>query len=194
MEIKSYLPIFPGFYGSQFEFEDEERILEDLNEESEVEISYENIDFDYKEYHDRVAKRCCDEIENYLKHDYLDITITFEEVISPREYNFTNDYINCTYNLSDETFKTLIEYCKRELQEFTAFLIEKYSSRSGFISFFSTEPEIWFNEYLKEDDEKFIRAFAGILEFYLKNEAYNEYSLYCDIQEETSYIDYEIKE
>lgn len=185
--IKSYLPIFQGFYGSLFDSDQaEEMVLE--NED----LQFDEVEFDFKEYRNRVAEKCVSSVWNFLKNDGFEIDIEFEEVYSPKFYNFTNDVINCTYKISDRDFNSLIYYCEFNLSEFKTFLEDNYSSYSGFISFFATEPKKWFNEYLKEDSDKFERAFAGILEFYLENEDYTVDDMLSDVQEELSYIDYKL--
>ena len=191
--IESYLPIFTGFYGSYFDSDiAEENTIYNLVECEGLDITCDDVDFDYQDYQNRVAMACVDSIENYLKHDGFSIAIEFEKVYSPREYNFSNDVIYCTYKVSDEDFMRLLNYTKANLSEFKGFLIEKYSSSPGFISFFSTESKIWLNEYLNEDSDKFTRAFAGLLEFYLANEGYSADDMLDDCTEETSYIDHEI--
>ena len=192
-KVESYLPCFPGFYGSQFESDmAEENGLYNL-EEDEIKIrDYRNINWDYKEYMNRVGKTAVGSVETYLKHDGFVIGIEFEKVYSPSFYNFENDVIYCTYSVPDEDFKRLFEYCKDNLSEFKTFLDDNYASRSGFSSFFDTEPNTWFNEYLKEDSDKFERAFVGILEFYLQEEGYTVDDMNSDCQEDCGYIDYEL--
>ena len=185
--IKSYLPTFVGFYETMFDSSQAEiYILEEEN------LEFDEVEFDFKEYRNRVAEKCVSSVWNFLKNDGFDIDIEFEEVYSPRQYNFTNDVINCTYKITDADFNRLLEYCKTNLSDFKTFLEDNYSSYSGFISFFTTEPKKWFNEYLKEDSDKFERAFAGILEFYLENEDYTVYDMLSDVQEELNIIDYKL--
>jgi len=191
--IKSYLPVFEGFYGSIFESDSaEDDVFENLEEDG-IEIEYGGIEFHYKDYMDRVSTACIGSIEQYLKHDGFELTIDFEKVYSPREYNFSNDVIYCTYKLKNKEFKRFVDYCKENIKEFETYLDEKYSSRSGFHSFFSTESYMWFKEYLKEGSDKFERAFAGVLEFYLKNEGYTVFDMYDYCASECGYIDYELK-
>lgn len=180
--IKSYLPIFTGFYGTIFSSDFAEE-----NELEELDKTYDEVEFDYEDYNTRVAESCINSVWNYLNLDGFTIDIEFEEVYSPREYNFGNDVIYCTYKVTDEDFNTLVEYCKENLSEFKTFLEDNYSSYPGFSSFFSTDAQKWFNEYLDEDSDKFERAFAGILEFYLENEGYSKDDM-LDDNEETSYI------
>jgi hypothetical protein len=143
--IKSYLPIFPGFYHTHFEA-DEECTIEDGK-------TYEDYKWHHKEYKDNVSKACCDFIEEQLKEilPKCNVKILFEEVRSPREYNFTTDAINCTYqgeNLVEEVTK----YLNENIIDFTKYLNDNYESRSGFTSFHSTNTSIWLDEYLKSDN------------------------------------------
>lgn len=189
--IKSYLPIFPGFYSTSFDSDNaEENTIYNLVEEEGLDITDSDIDFNFKEYKDRIALSCIGSIEDFLKHDAFSIEIKFEKIYSPKEYNFSNDVIYCTYKLDNSNFDDFISYAKDNLREFKSFIIEKYSSRSGFSSFFDTDLKTWFNEYLDEDSDKFERAFTGLLEFYLKNEGYSEDNMLSDCDSETSCIDY----
>lgn len=168
--VESYLPVFPGYYSTHFESDHaEEMVLENLEEDG-TPAKWEAIEFDHKEYRDRVAKACISSVWNFLKNDGFELDIIFDEVYSPREYNFSNDVINCTYKISKQDFNKLVEYCKTNLEAFKDYLKDKYSSYSGFVSFFSTSSKKWFNEYLNEDSDKFEQAFAGILDFYLMEE------------------------
>ena len=190
MTIESYLPVFPGFYGTHFESDQAEEMA--LDHEEDLSIDYNDIEFDYKEYRDRVSERCTSSVWNEFRNSGFGIDIKFDNVYSPREYNFGNDVINCTYTISDADFKDLIEYTKENETEFKTFLEENYSSFDGFISFFETEPKTWYNEYLNEDSTKFERAFVGLLEFWLENESYTIDTMYDDAMDETNYIEYKL--
>jgi hypothetical protein len=190
-KIKSYLPCFPGFYSTNFESDyAEESVLEEHSETNYTE--YNKVDFNYKEYRNRVGKTAIGSVENCLNNDGFSIGIEFERIYSPSFYNFENDSIYCTYSVNDEDFERLIEYCKDNLSEFKTFLDDNYASRSGFSSFFDTMPQTWFDEYLEEGSNKFERAFVGILEFYLQEEGYTVDDMLSDCQEDCGYIDYKL--
>jgi len=55
MKIKSYLPIFQGFYETIFEPCEDHIIEEPYN--------YDDYDFDYDEYREEMAKDCVNAIE-----------------------------------------------------------------------------------------------------------------------------------
>jgi hypothetical protein len=192
-KIKSYLPTFPGFYSTNFESDmAEESVLYNLEEDGVKIEDTRDIDWDYNEYRNRVSIAAIGSIEQFMKHDGYSIGIEFEKVYSPKFYNFENDSIYCTYSVPDEDFERLLKYCNDNSSEFKTFLEDRFTSRSGFISFFSTEPNTWFNEYLEEDSSKFERAFTSVLEFYLQEEGYTVDDMLSDCQEDCGYIDYEL--
>jgi len=186
--IESYLPIFQGFYGTYFAPDCDIQVCEDEG------VLYTDIVFDYEDYRKRVGIACISSIENYLKHDGFTIKILFDGIYSPKEYNFTNDSINCTYKVSEKDFKKLVEYLKSNLKEFKEFLEENYSGYSGFVSFYSTDSKKWLNEYLKEDSDSFTNVFSGILRFYLENEGYTVDDMLSETDNEISHIDYALSD
>jgi len=187
-KIESYLPLFPGFYGTHFESDQAEEMALEENQDA----NYDDFEFDYQDYMNKVSMSAIGSVENYLKHDGFSIGIEFDKVYSPRYYNFSNDQIYCTYSVSDVDYAKLVEYCEANYKEFKAFLLENYASCSGFISFFDTKPETWFDEYLNEDSDEFEQSFVGILEFYLQNEEYTLDDMHEDCQEDCGYIDYKL--
>lgn len=192
MKIESYLPVFPGFYGSIFE-PDEEQEIYNLSEDAGRDLDYDDIEWDYEDHSERVSEACADAIETYLKSEGFDITVTYQKLVSPKFYNYTNDSINVEYDLSEEVFNKLIEYCKEHLEEFEGYLEETYSSRPGFTSFYNTDADTWFDEYLSLDSDKITHGFGSLLEFIIGNEGYTYEDLYYDIAEET-YVYGTIKE
>lgn len=189
--IETYLPIFPGFYGSIFEYEDEEQDIENYNEENNTDLNYNDFEFDYTEYHNRVSKKCCEIIERELKYNFPSIIIKFQKLRSPKEYNFFNDSVDVKIEISEKDFDNLILFLGVNFtNEFQEYLKENYSSRSGFTSFYSTDINIWFDEYLKTD--KINHCFGSMLNFFLLNEGFTDYDLHSHLDGET-YINYEIK-
>ncbi|AGO47678.1 hypothetical protein Phi4:1_gp141 [Cellulophaga phage phi4:1] len=188
MKIETYLPIFPGFYGTDFDCNEEDQICEEEN------LEYSEINWNYKDYRERVAIASCQIIEEYLKHDGFNFEFKFQEVVSPREYNFVNDSINVEVILLKTEFNILIGYLKSNLSDFKEFLEEHYTSRSGFCSFYETAPEIWINEYLKPSSDKYEHCFGAVLGFYLINEGFTEDELLSQVSHETGTIDWEVKE
>lgn len=156
--IESFLPVFQGFYGTIFEYDSEENDIEEGK-------TYEDYNWFYTEYHQRVAKACVNPIEDQLKDLDLGITIEFQSLYSPREYNFSNDQINVAYTLEKESFQKVLDYLNENKEDFTQHIKDNFSSCSGFISFYSNDVDVWFNEYLKQDYEKINTLFGGVMGF-----------------------------
>jgi len=178
--IESYLPIFTGFYNTIFEA-DEEPMIEDG-------MTYDDYEWDYKEYHDRVAKACTEIISNELKD--LDITIEFQALISPKYYNYSNDSINVAYHLKEDSYKKLIAYIIDNKEDFDGYIAHNYSSYDGFIPFYSNNGTEWLTKYLL-DNEKLQHVFGACLDFYLDyNNEFSEQDLYEALSEQGDTIVY----
>ena len=67
------------------------------------------------------------------------LPLQFESMKSPREYNFSTDIIYCTIN--DEDAARLFDTCDKTLLDKIA--RETFTSRSGFISFYSPDFKEW---------------------------------------------------
>ena len=172
-KIKSYLPIFPGFYNTIFE-PDEDQEIESINDTRKEnglnEVDFDKIDFDYREYEKDVSRQCVGFIQGVLKRDLNNgINIEFENLYSPKEYNFSNDSINVTYRINKHFELALIKYINENLEDFQTYLKGRFTSYDGFISFYSNDSDIWLNEYCRdlESDPVYIGA---LLDFYLLNE------------------------
>lgn len=191
--IKTYLPVFPGFYGTIFEYENEEFDIENYNEENNTDLNFDDFEFNYKDYYNRVAKKCCEIIERELKHLFPSVSVKFESLVSPREYNFTNDSINVEISIDNQDFETMLTYLKTNKKEFKGYIKEMYSNCSGFISFYSTDYKVWLDEYLKEDNDKLTHCFGSVLNFILNNEGFIDDDLYDNLDGE-NYIEFEVIE
>ena len=68
-KIETWLPVFPGFYGTYYE-PDEKNETEYINDEREknklTELPYDAIIFDYREYENNISELACNVIESEL--------------------------------------------------------------------------------------------------------------------------------
>jgi len=170
--IESYLPIFQGFYGTIFECDKEEDLIAE-------DKTYDDYKWFYKEYHERVAKSCVPSIQDQLVN--FGITIEFQSLYSPREYNFSNDSINVAYTLENDSLDKIVEYIQENREEFDTYVKDNCTSYDGFISFYSNDSDVWLNEYVKREDGAMETVFGHLLEFILKCEEYNADDLYYDV-------------
>ena len=97
MIYKTWCPIFPGFYNTNFSSDyEEEREIEYINEvrienDLEGEIDWNDCEFDYREYENRVVKSFCENLQGFLEPKYVTL-LELEEIVSPKEYNFENNF------------------------------------------------------------------------------------------------------
>jgi len=157
--FSTYAPVFTGFYNTIFdesdrflnmELDDEDQFRE--NYEVPEEIPWDFITDRFSDYIDHtaankaVAEYVLDAIPG-LYHKDLNLSIEFEELRSPREYNFANDSIDCKITLDIDELK---KYLDEHKAEFDKFLRDRYTGYSGFISSYPNSTVEW-----AEDTEDF---------------------------------------
>lgn len=156
---------FSGFYYSWHNDileNEEDRIFKDYDEEEKYNHLHEifNDHVDWREVYEKYARIYVD----YLKDKTGIKSMKFEEMTSPREYNFETDRIFVTISRSD-----LAMMLKKVRGEYLNNTIRKmYSSRDGFISFYPNHISEWPN--IEEWDHNHIYA---VISSYL-NKEYSE--------------------
>ena len=161
VEYTPWLPVFPGFYGTMFDYEEEinsetDYEVERLSEIHKISVDiinqllydsryYDSIEFDYKEYEKDAARGCCDWVEYQLQAALGDdkVKVVFESIHSPREYNFANDSINCKITVDEEK---VLQYLRDHKESFAEYLKDNFTSYDGFHSFYSNQLEDWLPE------------------------------------------------
>ena len=196
----TWLPVFPGFYSTIFDTDyiDEYEIdyIRETYEPEElaecmIEHLYESkaIDKFYKEHQQSIAKQCVDIIWDNLKRlKYID-NIEFEELVSPKYYNFSNDSINIKATFTDENIANIKIMIQEHQDEWKEFIKSRYTSRDGFISHHSndTEAEEWSIETALTDSHnagtilEFICQENSITDEYLYNFCENDVQLDTDM-------------
>lgn len=166
MKIKTYLPVFTGFYNNIFFNPDNDlsREIEEINqirsEKGLEEITENDATWDYTSWTIDSAKHCCEKIEKSA--DFIK-AVKFESVQSPKEYNFTNDSINCEI---DSQIKPLKDFICENLEDFEDFIKDRYTSCSGFISYYSNDSSLWLKQINKKCLEKDGHILGTLLNFY----------------------------
>lgn len=147
MKSTTFCPLFPGFYGTTFEpIEDSE--IYNYNQENNTDLNYDDFEWDYEDYRNRVGKEFVNRCEREL-NAFLPVKMDFVSIHSPREYNFTNDSINVIVSVS---LHKLISLIKEKRQQASQYFIDNFTDRSGFISFHSPNIVDWLKpEYIKEN-------------------------------------------
>ena len=166
--MKTYLPLFSGFYGTTWELDTE------LTDESNNAINYNRLEIDNDKYNRDVCLHIIDELNDELK-DLLDIKIEFEKVVSPRYYNFEND--SCNVDIELNTYK-LSKYLNENMDQLKVYIKDRYTSRDGFTSYHFNDVTEWIFEtenFTKFDDE---HKLGSLLEFVCQLELITEDSIY----------------
>ena len=95
---------------------------------------------DYGKAYDYIARAYVDHFNKHILDEYdLDLGLKFESMQSPREYNFDTDRIFC--EISEENVRKL-----RSMVSDPALrqaIMERFTSRSGFISSYPNDLEAW---------------------------------------------------
>jgi hypothetical protein len=187
MKYETYCPLFPGFYGTVFEPDCEDNEISGYNEENGTDYGYDDFNWDYTEYENRIAKSFVNRVERELKQ-FLPIKIEFQNIHSPKEYNFTNDSINVIISLS---LDKLIKLIRDRSAAASEYFKSTYTSCSGFISFHSSNINDWLNKkYILDDPAHRIGSLLNCLCFCEINR--DDAAYWCD--DETGYISYSLKE
>lgn len=180
--IKTYLPLFSGFYHGWFDPDNEiENYIYNYNDEPnelERQISWNDIDFDFDTYQNDVVIFCCYYLQCELKNFGIE-KITFENISSPKYYNFSNDSINCEIVLNTDI---LSEYIYKNNEAFIKYLKDNYTSRDGFISLFSNLFTEWAfdTNNFKDFENCNAHLLGSILQFICENEEIQEIQIFED--------------
>jgi hypothetical protein len=182
-EVKGWLPIFPGFYGTIFNSEgDEDQELYNLNEDRLRNgldpVGWDACEWDYDEYNNRVASDCTDYICSELEKLGLISGYEFEKLVSPAYYNFSNDSINVMYKLDDNNFKNIHKYLLVYKELFEDYLKGRYTSYDGFISSYSNNVSEWLTESFKDDMVDSDHKLSSVFGFICENEGIDQEELY----------------
>lgn len=141
---------FGGFYENYNAFlvEQAAAYYFDMNDEN-GEVDPEKIWYLGADVWHKIENLFCVDFVNAL-NDELDTNIFFDELISPKAYNFQTDIIWAAINKKD--ILKLFKYIKKNNLKNNLFNLIKNRSKSydGFIAFYS------YNEYFKKDQRGFL--------------------------------------
>lgn len=184
MKIETYCPLFPGFYNTMFE-PDETNEIHSHNDYYGTDLNYDDFEWDYADYKERVATAFVDDFEKEFC-DILPIKIKYQSISSPAYYNFSNDIIDIEVELDFNAFIKVVNEKKEEIRKY---ILDRYTSHDGFVSFHSNDVEDWCrSEYVSEN--KYHRV-GALLEALLLTE-FNPEHIY-DWASSEMYIDYQVK-
>ena len=147
-KIKTWLPVFQGFYESGLEDDNEMEyhLFDDPNNDQMFEdhkkwLLDEVTEYiDYSGYHEELAKVICKGVCSELASHELIEGYCFEKLTSPKYYNFRNDSIDVEVEVD---ILKLIDLCEEQHEEFEEYLKDHYTSYDGFSSHYSNDANDW---------------------------------------------------
>ena len=185
MKIETFCPLFPGFYSTIFE-PSEESEIQFWNQENGTDLSYDDFEFDYDDYRDRVARAFVDSFESNFQ-DIIPSDIKYQSISSPQYYNFSNDSINIEVEFDFARFMETVNENKENIREY---IRDNYTSRDGFNSFHSNNVEDWCDkEYVLENGSHRVGALMEALVLTIIDQDDINYWA----ESEMFYIDYKVK-
>lgn len=167
--VETYLPIFPGFYNSLIDSNNEIESFLDMEN-----LTDEQIFFDFDSYTKYSSIYACNFIENELK-DFGVLSVEFQELISPKYYNFSTDSVNCKIEIDTQK---ICWYIHNNFENFREYIYDNYSNKSGFISSYSNQVSDWVRNTSNFSDFTINKHYLGsILNFICQNEEITEIDL-----------------
>ena len=167
------LPSFGGFYDSIW-YDSENEYWEMKNMEDNLEVP-----FDFQHLDDwgtsaRYYEDVCKAYTEYMNEQYrklgLDITLKYECMTSPREYNFTTDkiYADMSWDGRKNLEGKLIALMEKHKEQLSRIISRNHSSRDGFISFMDdTYDELYGRIAGMREESGDIDLYVGYLLAYL---------------------------
>lgn len=181
--IETWLPVFPGFYSTIFEANIEDELYHQNSERDTnlPKIDYDDIDFQYKDYETEVVKQCCSFLENELGEFVT--SIKFQNVVSPKEYNFANDSGNIEVGLTKKNIKSIRNYIYSHREQYEEWLKKKYTSYDGFLSWYDNNFDGW-KQYTDDftDFSQKSHYLGSVLEFICDEGQISDESMYYSIE------------
>lgn len=195
MRVQTFLPVFNGFYNTLFDDlidNATEFAIDDYNVQNSTELNYDDFNFNYNLIMIEICKDAVSKIEEKLNEIGINCSIIYENLISPREYNFRNDSINIEINF--KKFSQVIGILEQNFDSFSQYIKDNYTSRDGFISSHSSYASDWMED-LREYAENETHKVGAVLDFILQQiEEYKDEDLYFDLCENYYEIYYTINE
>ena len=176
--VGTWLPCFPGFYGTYLEpsedseleyIDDKRRELGLIGRVGDYTLDS-STTFKVAEYEEEVAKRYTNLVEAELKEYIPSITIRYQGIVSPKEYNFATDSVNIEVTLS---IQELYNYVDKFAKAFKEYIKLNYTSHDGFISRYSNDYTDWLRNF--EDTVKHEHQLGAMLQFVLHNEGVTDF-------------------
>ena len=183
MRISIELPFFPGFYESDLENSDTSywAIKEELeyyqndlaDEHPEYKhLTEDDLDFDYRAYEKEVIDGF---ISGFADHtpDFVE-SVEFDEMVSPKYYNFSTDKIYAFVELADDWKDKVRAFMCENYDWLQQRIHDDWTSYDGFMSFMENDIDEWDKMLFEEEDARYISTIIGYMMYRENKEIRND--------------------
>jgi len=183
-KVKTWLPLFQGFYNTIFEADTDyeiECINEHREEKSLPAIDYDDIEWNFQDYENDLVKEYASSVQELLKEFVKSIEV--EKIVSPQYYNFSNDAVDIIAEINE---KKIEQYLNNNKMEFATYLENHYTSYDGFISSYSSHIEDWNIKDIITCEHKI----GAVLDFIAENLIEDKFEFDVEVLENNSTLPY----
>lgn len=183
MKISIQLPFFPGFYETDYETSDTsywairneleyyQRDLRDEHPEYQL-LTEDDLDFDYQAYEKEVMDSFIAVFPHYAP-DFVE-AVEFDELDSPKYYNFRNDHLFAYVTLADDWKDKMRAFIRDNEDYLEKRIKEDWTSYDGFISFMENDLAEWDTYLFEEEDPRYIGSMIGYMMYRENKDVYND--------------------
>ena len=186
-KISIELPFFPGFYETIYFNSDTDyyAIEEELEYYQESEenpnLTADDLDFDYEEYTNDVTNAFVLAWKANAPKSVVE-NVEFEELDSPRYYNYRNDKIYATVTLTENWEEEMRKFMEENKEWLKERIKKDWTSYDGFMSFMENDYDKWVGELFEEQDERYIGTMIGYMMYKEDKDIIN--TLYYDTMDD----------
>lgn len=151
MKINTYLPLFSGFYNTIWD-DYTDRLIENelchFKSEYDLGLEYDDLEINWEEYHLELSKMITSEIEDVLKEYNLVKSVSFDNLHSPKFYNYRNDSINVDIEIDQKCITIIKNVVHSNFSYFEELVHESTTSTIGFIPYYKKSDFIINEKYI----------------------------------------------
>ena len=181
------MPFFPGFYETTLEDSDTSYwAIKNELEYYHTDFAYYNKDeapvyarltekdlkFDYQAYEKEVMENFISAWKEYAPE--IVESVEFDELDSPKYYNFRNDYLYCWVTLQDDWQEVMRKFIKDNHDWLKSKVSEDWTSYDGFISFMENDLEQWEEHLFTDPDPRYVGTMLGYMMYRENKDVYDD--------------------
>lgn len=181
-KISMQLPFFPGFYESALLNSDTayyaiKEELDYLQDEVDENLCEDDLDFNYDEYQKDVSNAFVEVFGNLAPSDVVE-NVEFDEIVSPRYYNYQTDRLFAFVTLKDGWKDAMRSFIDKNAEWLADRIKKDWTSYDGFMSFMDNKLNDWCDRLFGNADEdidgRYIGSMIGYMMWYENPQIHDE--------------------